>query len=381
MKLSKFLKANDPLVVYSEGLAYRTFLASTVERYAEKGLPVAYVTSKRDDFQTSWESDKITNFYVGFGAKRTWFFQTLSARVILMTMPDLDTFHIKRSVNPVHYVYTQHSLSSLHMVYREGAHDAFDTIFSAGPHHSREIRALEFQRGLTKRNIVESGYPLLDDLIAEYGSSISASSDQNQSDEPIKVLIAPSWGPDGLLENSAIEVVQPLIADGFEVILRPHIRTVQLRPDVIRLIEDTFGSNSLFSLDLNPSGAESFERASVMISAWSGVSIEFAFGYRKPVISVNVPRKNFNPNYSQLGLEPFEVSIREKIGRICEVHELSNLPDLVRSVMGRPELDIELRDLASESVINLGNSAKIAANYLELLMQSGQGNLESRVGD
>ena len=59
--------------------------------------------------------------------------------VVVMTMPDLNQFQIKRSRFSVHYVHVQHSLVSLHMIYRKGAFDHFDTVFCSY-HHIAEIR-------------------------------------------------------------------------------------------------------------------------------------------------------------------------------------------------------------------------------------------------
>ena len=55
----------------------------------------------------------ILSFYIGDGVARSNFFINLKATIIVMTMPDLETFHIKRSkVYPVHYVYIFHSLNN-----------------------------------------------------------------------------------------------------------------------------------------------------------------------------------------------------------------------------------------------------------------------------
>ena len=68
-------------------------------------------------------------------------------RVFIMTMPDLGTFYLKRSVHPVHYVYLFHNMVSSHMTFKPGAFDHFDTIFCVGPHHIDEIRKTENHDG------------------------------------------------------------------------------------------------------------------------------------------------------------------------------------------------------------------------------------------
>ena len=48
-------------------------------------------------------------FYIGSGIFRTIFFSTINAKVLVMSLPDLNTFHIKRSKYPVHYIFIPHS--------------------------------------------------------------------------------------------------------------------------------------------------------------------------------------------------------------------------------------------------------------------------------
>lgn len=372
MRLKKFLRSTDALVVYSEGAAYRPFLAPIVEEYASRGNDVAYVTSEKRDCKSPWVSPNVRNFYVGVGVKRIWFFQTLSAKVILMTMPDLETFHIKRSVHPVHYVYTQHSLNSLHMVYREGAFDAYDTIFAAGPHHAKEVRKLEHLRGTKIKNIVNQGYVLLDEQRQwALQSSVSHSQVERAKQGPITVLVAPSWGPEGLLENYAKETILPLLKAGIRVILRPHIRTLQLDGQTLESIIRPLRANPLFSLDLEPQAIGSFVKADVMVSAWSGAAFEFALSFRKPVVSVDVPRKIFNEQYTQVDADPIEIAAREKLGKLIDPAELSKLPIVVKQLyLERDYWEHKLGDLASGLVYNLGEAASSAASALERLMES-----------
>ena len=75
----------------------------------------------------------MNSFFIGKSSIRTIFFSTLNVDIIVMTLPDLNTFYIKRSAFPVKYIYIQHSLVSTHMTYTPQAFDNFDMIFCAGP--------------------------------------------------------------------------------------------------------------------------------------------------------------------------------------------------------------------------------------------------------
>ena len=73
---------------------------------------------------------------------------------MVMTMPDLETFYVKRSkIYPVHFVYIFHSLSSTHYIYRKTAFDNFDTIFCTGNYQIIEIQEREKKFNLEKKKI------------------------------------------------------------------------------------------------------------------------------------------------------------------------------------------------------------------------------------
>ena len=139
-ELEKFNKLNldeRSIVFYSEDVSSFVHFEEIIYELTEKiGCQICYVTSAKDDPILANPNKKIKTFYIGLGATRTKFFMELKADILVMTMPSLETYFIKRSkVYPVHYVYIFHSIVSTHTIYRKGAFDHFDSIFCAGPHH------------------------------------------------------------------------------------------------------------------------------------------------------------------------------------------------------------------------------------------------------
>ena len=140
-----------------------------------------------------------------------------------MTMPDLETFHIKRSkVYPVHYVYIFHAMLSTHLVYQKGAFDHYDTIFCVGNYQIEEIRSAEKIYNLKPKRLVQFGYNHLDNLIEKYSNKENSSFNEKNS---VQVLIAPGWGKNGIFETIVEEIIDILLKTRFKVILRPHPMT------------------------------------------------------------------------------------------------------------------------------------------------------------
>ena len=283
---------------------------------------------------------------------------------MVMTMPDLHQYQVKRSKFPVHYVYIQHSMVSCHMVYRPGAFDHFDTIFCSGPHHKLEIRALEKARNLQEKSLVVHGYGRLDSIMSSAQSSLPTDGG------PLHVLIAPSWGEKALIETVGAEVLSQLLGGGYKITLRPHPQTVKFSKHLLNRFANQYRNHPNFNLELDISDKTSLHDSDVMISDWSGAAIDYSFGLEKPVIFIDVPRKINNPAYKDLNIEPFEDVIRSKIGTIVSPNKIYTLSTVVEGIVSDPSKKIDFKALKEKYLYNPLQSAQVGATELDILCRN-----------
>lgn len=371
LKAFKRLSAKDrSIVIYSEGRGYWSYFEPIyVSLQARHSQDVVYVTSAENDPLLLNPLPGMRAFYIGEGSVRTLFFATLEADVLLMTMPDLQSFHIKRSPFSVHYVYVHHSIVSTHMIYRAAAFDHFDSILCVGPHHIDETRAREAAYGLKPKALIEHGYGRLDTLLKERSHALEG----KDPGHPVQVLVAPTWGENGVLERHGIDVIRPLIEAGCRVILRPHPRTRKLAAQKLEQIAEHYRDEPLFSLDEDGDGRASLLSSDLMLSDWSGAALEFAFGLERPVIFVDVPRKVLNNDYPALGLEPLEVQVREQLGVVLSTDRLEQAGQLAHEmVQNSKKLRASICVARERWIFNSGTSGEVAANYLISLV-NGRG--------
>ena len=369
------------LVVYSEDAGSWPHLGPIVRELTQRGQRVTFVTSSEREplLQGPVEGVDpalVQAICVGEGAARTAWFMALDCKVLLMTMPDLETLHIKRSrAATVHYVYVFHSMVSTHMIYRPDAFDHVDTVFCVGPQHRREIRARETAAKLPAKRLISHGYARLETIRAEIGAQTRAI---RAADAPLHVLVAPSWGPTGLLELHADALVGTLLAAGFRVTLRPHPMTSRSHARLIADVMARHGCDRL-ELDQDMRSRASLLASDVMISDWSGAALEYAFGLERPVLFVDVPRKVRNDGYATLGIEPLEVAIRSEVGAVVAADALETIPAQVRALCADPSAFATRIAAARERTVdNLGSSAVVAADELLRLCRgdlSGPGGI------
>jgi YidC/Oxa1 family membrane protein insertase len=358
-ELEKFNKLDldeRSIVFYSEDISSFVHFEQIIHELTEKmGYQICYVTSAKDDPILTSQNKRIKAFYIGLGAIRTKFFMELKAELLVMTMPSLETYFIKRSrFYSVHYVYVFHSIVSSHTIYRKGAFDHFDSIFCAGPHHIKEIKATEQLYNLNHKNLVMYGYGLLDKL--QKNKPV-----QNQEictkDGRKKILVAPSWGKKGLLETKGLDLVKILLDAGYYVTVRPHPMSIKKSSKIIKKIREKFEGNSDFILDTNTSSFEQLFSSYALITDWSGIGFEYAFVCERPVIYIDVFPKINNSSYNKIPCESLEVSIRNLIGKVISPNELKSIPKIIESTYENIDLfKTKVQKARNETVFNFGQS-------------------------
>ena len=370
-ELEKFNKLDldeRSIVFYSESsvLLY-PHVEQIIKELEKRDQKICYVTSSKDDPILKNENKKIKSFYIGDGSAKYKFFWELKAKVVIMTMPDLENYWIKRSkVYPVHYVYIFHSIVSTHTIYRKGAFDHFDSIFCVGPHHIDEITATESVYNLNHKNLVEYGYGLLDKL--QKNKPVKNQKNSTKYEKK-KIVIAPSWGKKGLLETKGIELVKILLDAEYHVIVRPHPMTISKCPKKIKSIKNEFDDNPNFEMETDVSSFESIYSAYGLISDWSGIAIEYAFVCEMPVFYIDVSQKINNSSYNKIPCKPLESSIRNLIGKVISPNDLGSLPEVIESTYEENNnFKAIIQEVRNKTVFNLGQSGvKGAQEILKIL--------------
>ena len=374
-KINQLSQDERSIMFYAENKASMNHFRSLIRELTEKmNLQVCYVTSVKNDPIFSSKNQRILPFYIGSGTSRTKFFSTLKAKILVMDMPDLGRFHIKRSNEyPVHYIYLFHSMYSVHSYLRKGAIDNYDTIFCVGPHQVKEIRETEKVYGLKAKKLINYGYGRLDTLLQK-----KINSQVTNANSKDLIIIAPSYGDDNLLEKCGVKLIDILLKSNFRVMLRPHLRTLRDSTKLIDSIKENFGKNPNFVLERGIIPFDSLNNSLCIISDWSGISLEYAFTFERPVIFIDVPKKVLNPNSSDIVLEPIEISIRNKIGNIVSPNNLEEILVLIRGLdKNTQNISERIREIRAKTVYNIGESAKIGAGYIRQLYNESKNSKNS----
>ncbi len=351
------------LMFYSEQSGFYKYFENIIKALLEKtDEPIYYITSDPKDKIFECGIDQIKPYYIS-GNQLIALMMKLECKMVVMTTPDLEKYHIKRSkMKPnIEYVYTDHGCTSLNLTYRTGAFDYFDTIFAVSRQQGVEIRQMEQLRNTRKKRIVKIGYGLIDNMIAAYEAS-----DKTENEKPT-ILVAPSWQYDNILDSCLDDMLESLICDKYRVIIRPHPQYIRRFPlqieSIIEKYKDKFGPD--FSIETDFSSNVTIYTADLVITDWSAIAYEFSFTTNKPTLFINTEMKVVNKDYQKIKLKPFDITARDTIGISIEKDEAKNISHVVDTLIANKDNYREQIDELKHSYFyNLGSSGEAAADYI-----------------
>ena len=358
------------IVIYSESGQDWHYFEPLVKSLNEKlRKKVTYVTSDISDPGLICKHDLFKAICIPEGFFLTLHFNMQKADVVVLTMMDLGNLQLKKSINPVHYIYLFHALGSTHMVDHANSYDAYDSLFCVGPHHVAELRKREAMQSLQARNLFEYGHPRLEELLTAAGSfQRSVTQDAPRADSAPVVLIAPTWGEHSIFNTCGEELTGLLLDAGYHVIIRPHYQTLKMTPSVMDKLRAKYASRSNFEFQGRMGESDTLFRSDILICDWSAMAIEYALGLEKPVLYIDLPRRVRNPDWQAVGIEPIEASFRKLAGDIVSPKHLDEVPDKIASLLDKREAyGATMRQLRSQMVFNIGNSIDLGAREIARL--------------
>lgn len=357
-----FSVVNKHIVFYSESSGFFKYYRGIIEYLLNNtNVHLHYITSDPEDsiFEFERENNRLKAYYIGEKRLITLMMK-MDADIVIMTMPDLENFHIKRSYvrDDIEYIYIPHGMDSLNLTMRKGSMDHYDTVFCVGKHQKEEIEKTERAYNLPKKNLIEWGYCLLDDMKNHY---ISVSGENKQR----TVLIAPSWQQDNIVDTCLEEVLDTLKDKPYHIIVRPHPQHVKLKGRLMEALKNKYRELENIEIQTDFSSDRTVFEADIMVTDWSGIAYEYAYTTEKPVLFINTPMKIMNPEYEKIDTIPLNILLREEIGCSLNLEEIYKVPEKIDMLFNmQSSYKNRIHAFVEEYVYNLGKSAQVGGAYI-----------------
>ena len=351
------LKGNG-IVFYSEGRTYWSTFRPVLAALAARKTHVTYLTSDEGDpvFQSGWD-EYVKARFIGKGNAAYTALGFLQADLFVLTTPGIDVLQIKRSAGVRKYIHLVHAIGDIH-TYKFYSFDYYDAVYCAVPGQIKSLRALEASRQTKAKELRLLGCAYLDGLV-----------ERKQREgvrlEERTVLVAPTWGRNGLLSKTGARVPLQLEKAGYHVIVRPHPQSFISDKGVMQEVLEAIAGHEGIEVDRDPDGFKSLSRAAAMVSDISGVIFDYAFVFLRPVVSVGEGPIKDGYEAWELKHEAWEQGILSRIGEHVEAGEEDKLEAVLERVMKRRgEYEEAIREIRDETVENFGRAGEPIAQAL-----------------
>ncbi|MBR2680688.1 MAG: YidC/Oxa1 family membrane protein insertase, partial [Exiguobacterium sp.] len=356
------------VVFYSEGSGFYKYFEGAIKYLLMNSTAVIhYVTNDPNDqvFELSKTMPRLAPYYIG-QKKAITLMMKMDADIVVLTLEDLENYYIKRSYirKDTEYVFFFHHMTSTHLVTRKGALDHYDTIMCVGPHQIRELKKAEELYKTKEKNLVECGSALLDKDIVRYQQLVDAGKDGNKV--PV-VLVAPSWQEDNILDTCIDDMIEGLLPLDVKMIVRPHpeyTKRYGARWKALQARWEHVSADKLY-FEHDFSSDETIWTSDIIVTDWSSVFCEFSFSTGKPSIFIDTPMKVVNPNWQELGIEPTDISLRNRLGVSLSPDRAKELGVVVAEMIENQEAwHDKVLAVRDETIFNVGRSSEVAGEYL-----------------
>ena len=275
---------------------------------------------------------------------------------IVPAMISLVRSYVKKDIQ---YIFIPHSMCSLNLTMRTASIDHFDTIFCTGKHQREETEKTEIAYNLPKKKLVDWGYCLLDDMRAEYYNR------SRKENSKKSILIAPSWQTGNIVDSCLDQLLESLRGKGYKIIVRPHPQHVRHQPERMEALKAKFSVDQDIEIQTDFSSNDTVYEADMMITDWSGIAYEYSFTTYKPVVFIDTPLKIMNPEYQKIDTVPFNIWMRDILGKVVKPEEASTIDRVIEEILQSADKYYNtIKDYAYEYVYNLDHSGEVGGQYI-----------------
>ncbi len=348
----------EEMVFFTDSKRYENLFGPLCDEMEKRGQSVLYLTVSPDDPLLERKYEHIRTEFVGEGNKAFVRMNFIRAAVVLSSTPGLDVYQWKRSRDADWYVHIIHAPNDVTR-YRMFGLDYFDAVLVSGEYQVRQIRQLEEKRHLPAKEVEIVGLPQLDDL---YRKLREAGAPEKSAETT--VLLAPSWGPSGLLKVFGRQFIEKLSETDYHIIIRPHPQSTVSEKEMIEALRKEFPDSARLEWNFDNDNFDVLNRSDILISDFSGVMFEFTLVFGKPLIYTDVSFDRAVYDAAWLEEEPWTFRTLPRLGMQLTKENFGRIGEMIETCLHSAELK-EGRELArKETWANIGHSAEVVADYL-----------------
>ena len=179
------------------------------------------------------------------------------------------------------------------------------------------------------------------------------------------VLLAPTWGENGILSKYGERLIDALVSTGYKVIVRPHPQSFTTEKEIIDRLTAKYDDPSKVEWNRDNDNFEVLRMSDILISDFSGVIFDFALVFNKPVIYTD-------PSTIDTGVfdaywikeTPWTFRILPELGIELSEDNVDNIKDIIDKCIDDPSFKEGREKARSDSWGYIGESAKRSVGFV-----------------
>ena len=360
-KKAKIDKNKLPIVIFSDHKRYWNVFKPICDEMEKRAQKICYYTASPDDPALEYGKDKkyVTCEFIGEGNKAFSRLNILNAYIVLSTTPGLNVYQWKRSKTVNHYSHILHSPANISL-YRMFGTDYYDSLLLSGEPQVKQTRELEKLRNLPEKEIKIVGITYLDEMKKRLDSYKSASDNHDNT----TVLLAPSWGPSGLLTRYGADLLDELVKTGYHIVVRPHPQSFTSEAAMIKKLMDKFPENDNFEWNRDNDNFDVLSRADIMISDFSGVIFDYLLVFDKPIMYANAGFSKDPYDAWWLDETPWTFEMLPRLGKEITDDYKGALKSMIDECINDPSYGSARAEARTKGWMNAGNATKDTCDFL-----------------
>ena len=344
--------------IFTDSKRYFNVFAPIMDVFESRKIPLTYLTASPDDPALKTPYTYVSTVFVGEGNKAFAKLNMLDADILLSSTPSLDVYQWKRSKNVKFYVHILHAANDA-TAYKMFGIDYFDALLLSGDYQIDQIRNLEALRHLPEKELKVVGLPHMDEMLKRYEQA-----DPTLPHPTPTILLAPTWGANGILSKYGSRILDALLATGYRIIVRPHPQSYTSDKDMLTRLMDAYPESDNLSWNRDNDNFDVLRQTDLLISDFSGVIFDFTLIFDKPILYTKPDLDLSQLDACWLEDPLWTFSILDAIGMELNDDNLSDVKSLIDTCLTEPRF-AEGRDRARrETWANIGHAAEDVVDYL-----------------
>ena len=345
-----------PFAIFTDSKRYWNLFEPICRQFEMRGLPMLYLTASPDDPALDTPFEHVTARFVGEGNRAFAQMNFLKADVVLSSTPGLDVYQWKRSKDVKWYLHIAHGANDPAM-YRMFGLDFFDAVTVSGEYQVKQLREIEQKHRAPAKELPMLGLPHMDALLHRLEAADPLPAGETT------VLLAPSWGPNGIFRRFGAQILEELLRTGYHIIVRPHPQPLATEKELIEPIMARFPESEQLEWNRDIDNFDVLRRADVLISDFSGIIFDYSLVFQRGVIYTDVSYDKGPFDAWWLDEELWTFETLPKIGRKLTSENLPELKDLIDQLLQDPSYREAIEQARAETWSCIGHSAELIADY------------------